>query len=503
VRFVFLLGLVAAPIIVRNILDALEPVAEGRRRIPTLVGAHLAAGAGLVFTVLGAIHVVPLLDPRRAPGFGPHDAFVPEGAMRYLDREGITGRIYNPFHVGGYIEWRDFPRRSSIIDGRGYVPAGMLEEIHFARAYVEHLERLRATYGFDVAVVDYPAHTKLSLEEMSDTMDLGLIAPGWALVYWDDVALVYLRRTERLASLIARDEYTHVRPANGPAFLMRALERGDEPTRTAIVAELDRNIAQTRSSVGTTLRGYAALESGDLETSTREFSRVTDLKFLPQATLGLAVTHWRRGDVAGSLAAYRKRLRLGEDPRLLFSVGVALVRLGRPQEAIGYLERARRLGPDFAPVYPALLDAYRRAGVTHDEQDLAKGHADALARSRAEEHLARARTDQRDGRLTNAVAELEAALEIVPTSADIVSQLGYVYLFLGRLDEAIAQQLAALQIDPKLPKAHYGLALVYERLGDDPRARDHFRAYASLEPRTYQAWRIREGFPLPGQPASR
>jgi hypothetical protein len=340
VRFVFLLGLVAAPIIVRNVLDALAPLAEGRGRAPVLVGSHLAAGAGLAFTLLGAVHVVPVLDPRRAPGFGVHEAFVPEGALRYLDRTDITGRVYNPFHVGGYIEWRDFPRRSAIIDGRGYVPTGMLEEIHFARAYVEHLNRLQEIYGFDVAVVDYPAHTKLYLEEMPPHLDLGLIAPGWALVYWDDTALVYLRRTESLTAVIARDEYRHVKPANGPGFLMRALETGDEPTRAAIGRELHRNVSETRSSIGSTLLGYAALQQGDLQASVGAFEQVKDLKFIPQATLGLAMAHWRRGDVGGALVAYRKRLALGEDPRLFFSVGVALVRLGRVSAPVIQVQRA-------------------------------------------------------------------------------------------------------------------------------------------------------------------
>ena len=40
-------------------------------------------------------------------------------------RIGMTGRLFNAFHFGGYIAWRDFPRRSAIIDGRGYVPPGL------------------------------------------------------------------------------------------------------------------------------------------------------------------------------------------------------------------------------------------------------------------------------------------------------------------------------------------------------------------------------------------
>src|SRR5437667_69872 len=81
------------------------------------------------------------------------------GAVRFLDRIGMTGRLFNAVHFGGYIAWRDFPRRAAIIDGRGYVPPGLKEEIHFARAYPDHLARLGAAYGFQAAVMDYPVYS--------------------------------------------------------------------------------------------------------------------------------------------------------------------------------------------------------------------------------------------------------------------------------------------------------------------------------------------------------
>ena len=71
----------------------------------------------------------------------------------------MTGRLFNAFHFGGYIAWRDFPKRTAIIDGRGYVPRGLKEEIHFARAYPEHLARLQSAYGFEAAVMDYPLYS--------------------------------------------------------------------------------------------------------------------------------------------------------------------------------------------------------------------------------------------------------------------------------------------------------------------------------------------------------
>jgi tetratricopeptide (TPR) repeat protein len=443
----------------------------------------------MITVALALARVVPLLDPRRASGYGVNWQYVPEGALRYLDRVGVDGRLYNTFSMGGYIEWRDFPRRVPIIDGRGYLPADLFEEVHHAGAYGQHLNRLQATYGFDVAVVDYPIVGHFTAEWVPPEHDFAWASPQWALVYWDDNALVYLRRTERLKPIIDRDEYRHVKPANGPTLLMRRL---DNPTTArAVEVELRRNVDETGSAMGLTLLGFTALQVGAFDEALAAFRRVDDPSRLPNAAEGLAIAHWRQGNVTEALAAYQRRLALGEDHRLLFSVGVCLIKLGRAREAIAYLERARQRDPFFPPVYPALLDAYRQTGVVGYEDELASGYSAAQAHAKATEHIARARQQQQAGRFEEAAAELTTAIALEPGNAVAVSQLGYVRLFLGRIDEAIAQQRAALQLDPRLAQAHYGLGLAYRARGNQRLAKEHFAAYVRLEPKTYYAWLVR------------
>jgi tetratricopeptide (TPR) repeat protein len=402
---------------------------------------------------------------------------------------GVDGRLYNTFSMGGYIEWRDFPRRVPIIDGRGYLPADLFEEVHHARAYGQHLNRLQATYGFDVAVVDYPMVGHFTAEWVPADHDFAWASPQWALVYWDDNALVYLRRTEGLKPIIDRDEYRHVKPANGPTLLMRKLD--NPATARAVEVELRRNVDDTGSAMGLTFLGFTALQAGAFDEALAAFRRVEDPSRLPNAAEGLAIAHWRQGNVTEALAAYKRRLALGEDHRLLFSVGVCLIKLGRSREAIAYLERARQREPLFPPVYPALLDAYRQTGVVGYEDELATGYSAAQAHAKATEHIARARQQQQAGRFEEAAAELTSAIALEPGNAVAVSQLGYVRLFLGRIDEAIAQQQAALRLDPRLAQAHYGLGLAYRARGDQRLAKEHFAAYVRLEPKTYYAWLVR------------
>ena len=180
--------------------------------------------------------------------------------------------MFNAFHFGGYIEWRDFPRRAPIVDGRGHADGGLLEEIHFARVYPQHLERLRERYGLDAAVMDYPSYSGARVEDvLGPDADAALASPDWALVYWDDVALVYLPRRGRHAATIARDEYRLVKPANGAAGIARLME---DPSRApAVRAELARNVRETGSSLGWLLSGYAAPDS---DAAIAAFERVRD-----------------------------------------------------------------------------------------------------------------------------------------------------------------------------------------------------------------------------------
>src|SRR3990170_365173 len=164
VRFVFLLGIACGPILARNLSAIAGRLKPAWARLA--LGVALAGTTGgVAATALTVASVESLADPRKATGIGMDERFVPAGALRYLDRIGLTGRIFNTFHWGGYLTWRDFPRRAPIIDGRGYVPPGLVEEIHFARIYPQHLDRLQATYGFDVALVDYPVYAGENVEE--------------------------------------------------------------------------------------------------------------------------------------------------------------------------------------------------------------------------------------------------------------------------------------------------------------------------------------------------
>ncbi len=485
VRFVFLLVIVAAPVLARNLslmAGMLSRAWAGRACLGVAWGATLI---GVVAICLTVAHVEPFADPTKMPGIGVNDRFLPERALRYLDGAGIGGRVFNTFHWGGYLAWRDFPRRAPIIDGRGYLPPRLLETVYFANTNPELLERLHQTYRFDVILVAYPGIPS-DIPEAPDTA----ISSAWALVYWDDVAAVFLRRSPRLAQIIGRDEYRYVNPANGVPHFRLAL--ADNSRFRAIEAELRRNVGETGSSIGHTLLGFARLQARDYDKAIEAFRLAQGYSSVWHASQGLALAYWQKGDLSRAIAHYRALASLSEDPTFLYNIGLALVQTGNDREAVAYLERALARDQQFLPIYPLLVSAYRRLGESQREQELGRAYSNALTLAKAAEHFRKAGELHRKGRLEEAITEFRASLQLNPRSALALSSLGDVYMHQGLLDDAISQQRAALDVDPNFAKAYYALALTYQKRGEPAAAKANLEQYLHLEPGGYLSWQARE-----------
>ena len=488
VRFVFLLELVTAPILARNLV-VLTAAARGRvARGLVLGGAIVAVAVAVVTVVASGAGVGPLADTRKAAGFGVNERWVPERALAYLDASGVDGRLYNAFHFGGYITWRDFPRRIPIVDGRGHVSPSELEEIHFARAYPRHLTRLQERFGFEAAVMDYPTYSGDPVEEvLGPDTDGALASPDWALVYWDDVALVYLRRAGPHAAVVARDEYSVVKPANGAAGLARALA---DPARAATArAELERNVRETRSSLGLLLQGHAA---PDAEQAIAIFARVQDPARRFEADQATAAAYWGKKDFARATEYYDRALAREPAAPIYYNAGQVRIQAGDDRGAVRYLVRAQRADPSLAPVYPALIEAYRRLGDEASAAALGPAFLQSATRTRVEQHEQAARRLLAAGRLAEAGEELAAALKLDPRSVPALTTLGYVRLAERRYDEAVRAEQEALAIDARHARAYWALAHIARARGDEPGARQYLKSFARLAPRSYEAWQLRE-----------
>jgi tetratricopeptide (TPR) repeat protein len=169
------------------------------------------------------------------------------------------------------------------------------------------------------------------------------------------------------------------------------------------------------------------------------------------------------------------------NPRARYSLGHALVRLGRVPEAMEQYEQALRLKPGYAEAHNNLGAALMGQGrlpeaIGHYEQALRIKADDAEAHN----NLGAALMEQ--GRLPEAIGHYEQALRIKPDFAEAHYNLGATLQGVGRVPEAIEQYEQALRLKPEYAEAHNNLAAVLMGRGRLPEAIGHYEQALQIKP---------------------
>lgn len=155
-------------------------------------------------------------------------------------------------------------------------------------------------------------------------------------------------------------------------------------------------------------------------------------------------------------------------------LGHALFEEGKLDEAVGYLERAKALFPEYAgagnPYWYLALIHKRRGRLDRAASELA-ALTDINARD-YDAHMELAGILGSLGDTAGAASILERAIYIEPFDMDLHSQLAVLYAELGDWDKAIRERKAVLALDPvDRADALYQLACTYFESGDLAAAR--------------------------------
>jgi hypothetical protein len=152
-------------------------------RAPWVRGALAAA-------VCAAVAALALTDTPRRPGVGLDSDGVPVAAAQFMARHGLTGRGFNAAPYGSYLAWRAAgePVPLPFVDMR--FRGQPADRVQYMAAFVTDADwlRLHARHRFDWVLVERyqpPPNTLL------DRLDAD---SSWALVFADDVAVLYARR---------------------------------------------------------------------------------------------------------------------------------------------------------------------------------------------------------------------------------------------------------------------------------------------------------------------
>jgi len=161
--------------------------------------------ANLLATVAAIVLAVSIAAaPWPRFGFGFAEEYFPTRACSFLDAEGLPGaRLYNDVRFGGYLIERYFPPRQVFQDDRNEIHENLLREIWH--------------WNVDAALVRYHPPIRMTNPDGDDLGERGFSAlwfPSrtWALVYWDEIAMVLVRRETAPDELLERHEYRVIRP---------------------------------------------------------------------------------------------------------------------------------------------------------------------------------------------------------------------------------------------------------------------------------------------------
>lgn len=203
-RHICLLVIVTAPLIGRGIAAAAAPFS---RRSP---GVVIAAGwaallpvlclAGLIVNGLLSDSAVPL-----RPGIVARN--IPVESLEVMRAENLHGRVFTTIGLGSYVTWRGWPDLTTSIDSRLEVFGGAFITTHLmAERDPERFKEFLAHQPFDLALLPWRlTSVRGALTALESDQD-------WALIYFDDVVVLYARRTPEREALIERRAFHAIDP---------------------------------------------------------------------------------------------------------------------------------------------------------------------------------------------------------------------------------------------------------------------------------------------------
>jgi len=188
------------------------------------------------------------------------------------------------------------------------------------------------------------------------------------------------------------------------------------------------------------------------------------------------------GDIEAARESYREALQI--NPRFAkarFYLGLTEYELGDLESGVSEMQAAVEVEPAFRKdlfdqgLHAAKSSSHEAAHLLFER--VAETDIDDIT------YHVRLGTDlYRRGMFDNAVEELEKALSLNSTYADVHNHLGIAYNAKGWKDQAVAAFRAALAINPNFVEARSNLALTLEDLGQGESANDEFGKILELDP---------------------
>jgi len=141
-----------------------------------------------------------------------NDRYLPIQAVDFIQRENISGPMYN-LEMGGYLIWKLWPEQKVFMDGRNEVYAGKPVDDYVKIAKTEgDWEKIVNDYEINYFILWY----REPLSSLAQKLNASIKLKDFRLVYWDDVALIFVKNDKKNASVIDKYEYKVADPFYAP-----------------------------------------------------------------------------------------------------------------------------------------------------------------------------------------------------------------------------------------------------------------------------------------------
>lgn len=198
VRNLIWFGLVSTPILARQLAGFQKTCGSDRSSTAVRTMGHGWTNVILAGLIL-SVPVLMLPWVRAGLSFIPQqtgleDARTPVGAVRFIEEEGLQGRIFHPQIYGDYLDWRLGTRRQVFVDTRVHMYGQQLfDDYHLLLGGYE-LDRLLTQYGIQLILLDRMDSRQARLREAIAS------SAEWELVYTDSNTLLFQIQNSILAS---------------------------------------------------------------------------------------------------------------------------------------------------------------------------------------------------------------------------------------------------------------------------------------------------------------
>ncbi len=190
----------------------------------------------------------------------------------------------------------------------------------------------------------------------------------------------------------------------------------------------------------------------------------------------------KQGNIESAKAAYQHALAVVPDhPDAMHLLGVALLQLGQPEQAVDYLQRAARKLRDNPAVLANLAQAYFTIGRYAESHEFFR-KASRLDPRAVQFQLGIANSLALQGKLSAAETLLRRLTDRFPQEALAWFNLGNVVRDQGRSAEAIDSYRKATELNPQLIEAHNNLASTLHALLHFEEAEREYRACIRIAP---------------------